>query len=283
MVTASQLSMFVYCPASASISETVDTRKDVDKDYVNMGTFLHEQGVLSNVQNREFKYFDRGVMSFSKDLQDLSSLEVIYKDHSAQSESELLKNHDSTFYGKPDYILEKNKRANIVVEEKFSKRKYKYDEDYVEAGSLDEDAMLRGELKITNSNDDVTDYRLVKGAFDNHVMQVLSYLYEIKDCQLTEGYILYWYYDIVNDEPKIHSYQLIKISVSAVLQDKYQFYKRELIKLRTNKEVGFKPQPVSKCVSCLVSQFCIHKTGKVEKVEYPYDVKRRYIKFVPYN
>ena len=118
------------------------------------------------------------------------------------------------------------------------------------------------------------------GFHDNHQIQVIAYLKNIQEYQLSYGYLIYYYYDYDNkNEPYIHKVDIKKIELTESTSFFYNTKFEELKSLLTAKTSRFNNLSLhpNKCAGCVVNKYCGHKNKKYYDLTLPY--KQEYLLF----
>ena len=244
-ITATDISSFVYCPASYSIKKTFNDLPQYNEE-AELGTEMHEQNRLAMYvpEEREEGSFTKLITTpefyteqNKRFFDDIRSSSIYYIGHS-ENPVRYFKSSKGKFVGQPDYIFRNKLGENFVVEEKFKYFKNK-----------------------------------VNKAYSNHKAQIISYLSGLDTIDAQYGYLVYWYYDYTNDIRYIRECVTHKFQNNALGQE----YVREIYKkisiLNSGNSLFFDPTQLdaNKCASCVMRIFCGHKTGRFSEVSAPYD------------
>lgn len=162
----------------------------------------------------------------------------------------------------------------FVIEEKF---RYKYDPSK-KNGSLGYDPVygqIWSDEQEKNAREEEENWKKYKGFFfSNHIIQLLSYIKNIKEFEIKYGILIYWYYDFSKDGlPYIHKVITKKIQADPQSEALYDSNFSEFQNLLINKEIHFDTEKVNfrKCANCSVSLYCGHKTKRFNTLKFPYD------------
>lgn len=264
-ITASNLSDFIFCPASFSIKLSFEIKESLNQQQIKIGENYHN---LLLTAKKDF-HSDKEKTGVKRDLSNkilstIKSCKLLYSGH---KERKPFINHKEKFIGDPDYIFLNNEGKMFIVEEKFSYRRdperLSYDEiqaDYYNEYIVDEDAERKR-----------NDWKNKSVRFhENHVIQTYSYLRNHPD-DISHGYLLYWFYDFKDGIPYIHKCEILKIENHEYYEKKYNSYMKSLTTFINQSQIQLNSISCQKCVRCSIAKYCGHKTGKFEKVNIPYD------------
>ncbi|GEP93722.1 hypothetical protein SAMN05660909_05681 [Chitinophaga terrae (ex Kim and Jung 2007)] len=260
-ISATDLANYTYCPVSFSISKTFDLKK-IESAY--NGTDLHESHRLINFISSE-RGRNQGVGTGSSGLigtlikpenelffNEIERSTVIYQGHGKAEQKKYFKSFKGDYVGQPDYILQNSSKDFFVVEEKFQ-----YQSTQVEK-----------ERYFHN----------------NHINQLISYLYGINDYNIKYGYLVYWKFDFDYGDRYIHSCQVVRIEKNEIARNQIIAVYSKLKNFINNKVEGFDitNRNPSKCANCVSNLLCGHKTGRFSTLKYPYSteyLKTHYAEF----
>jgi CRISPR/Cas system-associated exonuclease Cas4 (RecB family) len=269
ILSATDISSFVFCPASYSINKTFKIEYPTKVNRINIGTDFHESLRLAKRKAPEgFTPENHTSPDVRNDrvVNKVRNCELIYAGHD-NGYSSGFTNTEERFNGNPDYIFKDPLGRFFVVEEKF-----RYLNDYI-SDSLPEEVI-----------EDTKRYRrIVKNTFhSNHIMQLVSYMKFIKEYELGYGVLVYWFYSLKNNKPYIHSVstKVLKLEEHKASLEKYLARIKNFVETG-QAEFGNQVNP-SKCVSCSVTKYCSHKTNEFRKLEFPYnpfDLTLKYAEF----
>jgi CRISPR/Cas system-associated exonuclease Cas4 (RecB family) len=251
IISATDLANYTYCPVSYSIEKTFET--DILKNAA-VGSKLHEENKLLNWISREWNMWqidyqkeienkDESNKSFFDDVR-MSTL--LYSGHNAENETKYFFNKARSFVGQPDYVFQNKDSQNFIVEEKFR---------WGRNGTFER-------------------------FYNNHKVQLASYIYGLEKFNADYGYLIYWYYDF----QEITSCKVLKISRTSQTRDFLNNSFLELTSFIKNKKINFNNDNLNpkKCANCVVNRFCGHKTGKFQDLEIPYSNKYLKLMQIPY-
>lgn len=249
-ISATDIANYNYCPASYSISKSMEIKFPTNSLKTATGTNLHEDLRLvpkdSSVKVRENEdYF------VDNRIAKIKGCELVFAGHS--NNNRLFYNQEKNFVGQPDYIFKDPNGQYFVVEEKFK----------------------------TINKDKRPDKNLF---FNNNLVQLQSYIKYIKDYKISYGILIYWFYeyDYSDETPyvKTFSMRVIHSKDDMPLLNKTH---SSLLEFLDKKETKFNfPSNVKKCVACVVNKYCAHKTDTLKTVVLPYsrqDLKLKKVDF----
>jgi len=238
LVTSTDLANYVYCPSSYSISNSFLIEKPSGEDFSRIGTQLHEQlFVASSKWYRDYEHYND---QKENDLRRIKKSRLIFAGH--DSEYRVFSNDN--WNGVPDYIFQDSENNYFVVEEKF------------------------------HSTKTLTDLEKTDNFYLNHIIQLVSYLKNIKEYEIKYGYLLYWYYYYDdNGNLSIYKYETKKIFLDDNLENTYSTVLQKINELRTTSKVNFDNNVLNmkKCAGCIVNKYCGHKTKKFNTISFPYN------------
>jgi hypothetical protein len=258
--SATDLSNFVYCPISYTIVKSFIIEHPTGEEYTEYGTTLHEQLRLVNkITPNDKKETDvhRARVFDNEIIKKIRNSELIFTGH---SDNKLFVNEKEKYVGQPDYIFKDDEGKYFVVEEKFHYLKSEYDLSW----------------EKTDKSYDQT----INTFFDNHKVQLISYIRNIVEYSIDYGYLIYWYYEVEesNDKqkiPKIHDVSIRKVTLTdenLTLYDKAVIGVNNLHQNQNNFHIDFDVSKlnINKCVGCVVSKYCIHKSGRYNTFVFPF-------------
>ncbi len=268
-ISATDISNFTYCPVSWSISKAYSLPKS--KAAV-IGTSFHEEHRLINYSklaksvnvdrpwySPTSKMWRFNLNSTTKDMMnDISNSVAVYAGLSQEnSTSHYFKGKD-IYVGQPDYIFFNHRtKKYFVVEEKFHEAS-----------------------RNTSSPPRNTTF------FQNHLNQLLSYIYGILDYEISYGYLVYWEYTYSTN----YDIREIKQVISKKINKNHDYQHTNLINIyKEMKQVMKKGKSMfdtsklstSKCISCVNYMLCGHKTKQFNEYSFPYSSQYMEIKTIP--
>ena len=240
-ITASDLAGYTFCPVGFSIGKSFKIEQTQEAE---IGTLLHEQAKLSNLYQLKARPGEFGGDSLVNDdnrelFNDIKSSSIIYSGHSSEADSKkYFRNDKINFIGQPDYVFKNINDEFFIVEEKFQKEK-------------DRDSNV---------------------FFQNHKVQLASYIYFLEMFNASYGYLVYWIYNTKQHTVKINRCLVFKITrnekTQKFLESRYNDVKEFLLK----KFLNINPENLNpnKCVNCVYTKYCGHKNGRKNQVSLPY-------------
>jgi CRISPR/Cas system-associated exonuclease Cas4 (RecB family) len=254
-VSATSLANFEFCPASYAIQQSFIIDKSTNEDKRLIGIDLHESLRLvkktTGEKDEKKSYYGYDVLH-NKLINKIKNCELIFSGHT--QEKKFFINDERNYIGQPDYIFKDPKGKHFVVEEKF-----KYLNQYSDQGHSDYEKTKNEKNKIKTT------------FFSNHIVQIKSYIDYIKEYEIEYGVLIYWFYDLIDQLPHVHSVSLKVINrndnnnlLESTFSDLQSFIDKGGIDFKSNLNVN-------KCTSCSVNKYCAHKTGNFKHLEFPYD------------
>lgn len=238
----SELSEYVFCPASHSIKGTYIVPRTIEEE---MGTEMHErhhvEEFLSSLtkQKSTNKYYGKNIRYlpalFHEYFDELLSSKVLYRGHEENSIPFVSKN--GGLRGIPDYIFQHRSGYCIVVEEKHTWQ----EEEVVKPWPSD-------------------------------VVQLLGYLYGISDFNIVHGYLFYFSWYMERDKKRVRIPTIYKIEKNNDNKNLISKVYVEVNEFKRRGEMSFSSKDinVNKCIKCSSRVFCRHKSGKEDILKYPY-------------
>ena len=159
-------------------------------------------------------------------------------------------NPKDTIRGNPDYLFENISGKRFAVIEKFTKR----------------------------TSETITI------AFNNDLIKLYGYIFELTTLNIDFGYLIYWYWQIddikdnngkIKKKIRIRTYRIFTIEKTDENKTKLatSIEKVKTFKQTTKFEVdGNRISYPNKCLNCSVVSYCNHKTGKFNIVDLPYEI-----------
>lgn len=256
-VNVSDLANFKFCPASYAIQQTYAIQTSA---IGNIGTAMHDQQLLISAKVEKTRGAFVGLAKkklkigsglpgvsekiqehISPLLQDVSKSDLIFCGH-GQSRRKLFYGAGRKLVGTPDYVFMNGNRERFVVEEKFSYQKPRT--------------------------------RLLNSPYDNHLAQLLAYMTLLEGLEAEYGYILYWRYSIGDQSkyPYISSAQVFKINASESLKKDISDLLQSILNFNAHGQYQLSEDNLNswKCVNCVTSDYCQHKTGTDFNLTLPY-------------
>lgn len=245
-ITASDISSYVFCPASYCIKKTFSEVEENEEALI--GTELHKKNrLLSLFENNKSKSTTSGneleedfYTIYNKDFfDDIKSSTIMYVGHNESSEKYFVSNK-GRFFGQPDYVFTNNRGENFIVEEKFRSIK-----------------------------------KEIRSLRENHKAQLTSYIIGLNKFEAKYGYLVYWYYVYERGRKYVSKCTVFRIDRSDSDQLEMRKIYKDIIKLNDGSVFSFDISRIEgqKCANCIVKNFCGHKTGRLNEISLPYDIR----------
>ncbi len=183
---------------------------------------------------------DNVKLSIAPLVQDIFTSTLVFHGHN-QNELKPFYDETGTIVGSPDYIFEKTDGTRFVVEEKFSFQK--------------------------------RDAKSITEPYNNHLIQLGAYTTLLREIRADYGYMLYWSYGFENGyTPFVSKAQAFRIDNSEMFGSEILCVVDEVKNLNNNGKTTFNINALNpwKCVNCVTTDRCIHKTGNNGTVTLPY-------------
>lgn len=284
-VTASQISSFTYCPVSFSISRTFKVQKLIS---ATVGESFHQQHRLLNYVQIDVGSGQcstpakpKNLISFKREIdsdaaalvEEIHDSVAVHVDNSESGQdAKVYTSKDGKYSGKPDYIFFNNKsKEYFVVEEKFQCIPKMPDASELKRWRYEHKSYAEEILRIRSDVD----------FFENHLNQLRSYIYGVKEFKLSHGYLVYWRYSIekaTNHENK-HTCKVEQVRAKKILRSdnsnrqKLVSVFKHIQSFLTKGEMEFNIETQrnpNKCANCVVGYLCGHKTGRFSQVTAQY-------------
>jgi CRISPR/Cas system-associated exonuclease Cas4 (RecB family) len=233
-ISATDIANYTYCPAAYAISKTFALPAT---DAAVTGTKLHNEVRLSS----QYKGVLQGQREYEDTVnrpffQEIRMAKIIHSGHNNQVNNFM--NKSESVVGNPDYIFQKRTGEKFMVEEKF----------------------LR---KTTNTP-----------FFQNHILQLATYLRYIEQHPANYGYLLYWFYEKFDETIRIAGAKFLTIQ----LKEYNTILDNNIARLRSfqqnrNSFFDLTLLTPAKCAGCVYNRLCAHKTGRYNDITLPYDSK----------
>lgn len=266
--TATSLSRYAFCSAAFSIGHSFEPAAATSNEWIEIGECLHQSlrlGMRYNQRNADpDPFYQRGWQNPA--ITKMLRSKLVHVGHGEKLQ--LFQNEETGFSGSPDYIFQDRDGAYFVVEEKFIRQ-----DDPMNPAAL---KLMREELAGTLEAKNLERYQLWEKLpfyfFENHIIQVLAYLYNLIEYPLSYGYLVYWLYDFKDGEPYVFKAGVKKIKLDEKSSDLYQQYKLKMGKFMQKGVEAFDAALVNpkKCAACSFSPFCMQKTRRLDRVWLPY-------------
>ncbi|SKB56122.1 hypothetical protein SAMN05660226_01990 [Parapedobacter luteus] len=249
-ISATDIAAFTYCPVSYAIAKSFVLPKP---ESAIIGTSLHSKGYILNFtgnnntlgneqnsnQHNKKANLDYLINEENELLFDtLKKSELVYADFDGSGKP--FKGKRGAFVGKPDYIFRDEVGNFFAVEEKYQYRQY--------SSSIS------------------------PNFYDNHVNQIVSYIYGIPKPKIAYGFLVYWKYDFHNNDIYIQECQVKKINKTALNRQNILTVFRAIEHFMNEKLINFdkSSRNPKKCANCVYRLYCGHKTGYFTKIPLPY-------------
>lgn len=273
-IAATDLANYVYCPVNYSINKSFVISNPTGREFTGFGTMLHNELRLIKKKIpfdlKENEAHSNSVFE-NETIKTIRNSEIIYVGHSEKDKYFI--NDTENFIGQPDYIFKDINGKYFVVEEKFH--------------------FIRPEDHDHRSNNTDLPLDHANNFFDNHIIQLVSYIKNIREYKIEYGYLIYWHYHISDlfldgsifcDFLQIHNVKIKKIEPDQHNTDFYKKTKERINYLRDNgnQEFDIKSISINKCVNCVVSKYCTYKSGRLNSLNFPFnkdDIKLYFAEF----
>lgn len=272
---------YSYCPVSYVISKSFEIEKPSGVEYRDIGSNLHEKLLLLNKINSNSKLneddffenlrYETGL--HSPLIKKISNSTLIFAGH---IDSKIFINNEENYAGSPDYIFQDEQGDHFIVEEKFHYKKDPFKE------GQDEYYYRRG-INVDEYREKWQKHKV--HFFDNHKVQLISYIRNIKEFDIKYGYLIYWYYDFSTDAiPYVHRDAVLEMKLDSQSQKLYDETKTNIERVLQNKVIEFDVTTLNpkKCAGCVVNKYCGHKSSKYKKINLPYNPNDLTLIYVPF-
>lgn len=246
-ITATDLASYIFCPVSFSIKKSFEIEAPSNARSGEIGLLLHSQlRLISQMVNSEYKS-DEDSIYVDPFFDVLNDSKILFSGH--EKSNLIFENINEGFRGVPDYIFKDNKNEVFIVEEKFFRKRSNYKPIF----------------------------------FNNHKVQLISYIRNIIEYDVKYGYLIYWYYDLTSSGPRVNNVATLKI----IKDEKSELlYQRALtgikdIQINYKQDFNISNLNLKKCAACIVNKYCGHKTAKFNDVTFPYSRNYMLTKYIP--
>ncbi|MBT6170937.1 MAG: hypothetical protein HOH98_09355 [Flavobacteriaceae bacterium] len=285
-VTASDISEYIFCPASFSIKNTFEVPPSKQ---MKSGTIMHEK-----------KYLDKFIFNLINKRSNYSFIPDSYYSELQQSED-----LDETKFGKLKEKYQKNNRKlfneisngmySNILKSKIVFRGHRDGESKLQSKKNNLQELIKFS-KIFSTKDNsvvgVPDYVFeqqdgkkfiveekhtwqenVNNAFDNHEMQVLGYMNMIEHNtkKIIPGYLIYFTWGYYKGKISSKKVKLFKVEPTLDKQKKLKNTIDSLESFIKTGKVKFSKRSIDKCIGCTSRVFCDHVNGDIEQVTFPYN------------
>ena len=254
-ILASELSQYLFCPASYAINRSYNIPRPVSIDPAiwegSKDGFLvkYNQYQTARDIDASFKNFDNITDSVKQEFEDLFKTKIL-TNNTIDNNPSSFRSDNRGIVGAPDFILESSNGEKILLMEKFSS------------------SGASGINKV----------------YDADIIEIEAYLTKFKSLNISVGYFVNWVWGIDTAEPdgsgrntniiKMVSVTIKKLSLADCRENYVDLTVKKITNLLKNVQlpasnIGF----VNKCFHCSVSEFCCHKSGELEHLTLPYEMK----------
>lgn len=283
-ISATDISNYTYCPVSYSISKTFkhflleSTEIGIEKHTNSLihklvkNAIKQDNKIDNNVEFSEYELnYDINYQELKNKLKDF---EVLFSGHK-DNEKKYFKSFKSNYVGQPDYIL-KNIITNeiVIIEEKYQfipSEIEDYSWNYYDAGKI---ATARDTYERIMES--INEKRNKNIFYENHINQVMSYLYGISEYEIKYAFLIYWKYEIKDKKQIVTKCYFKTIDRKQEKRDreKLNLIFRNIIKINKEGKINFElnNRKASKCASCVNNYLCGHKTGRYNTLSVPYQI-----------
>lgn len=266
-ISASDIANFTYCPVSFAISRSIKYKTLAS---AKIGLELHETSFINSmifnkskkelVNSIEEIFYDESFKTLS-DI--LKNCDILYSGHSPNDKVKYFKSSRGNFIGQPDFILRDRTTNKIfVIEEKY----HYIPKEFINYGNTD----YYGDVHKKNRNE-----REKQIVYDNHINQLLSYVYGIADYEIDYGILIYWKYEIEENKRNITkcSFKIFYKNEEHQINLNKIYLKIKSFLRNKNLEFDINIRNPKKCASCVNNILCGHKTGNFNDITLPYNSK----------
>lgn len=256
VTSVSELGDFEFCPVSFAINTTYEVSSNAtwEKDEW-LGEKKHLIDRFKDFQKNKnivevFKDSAIDVNDIVKnDFAEIFNSKLVINNFDGSSKT-YFSNLTDTIRGNPDYVFENTNGKRFAVIEKFTKR----------------------------TSEAITT------AFNNDLIKLYGYIFELTTLNIDFGYLIYWYWQIndiqdnngnIKKKIRIRTYRIFKVEKTNENKAKLaaSIEKVKTFKQTSKFEVdGDRISYPNKCLNCSVVSYCNHKTGKFNTVNLPYDI-----------
>jgi len=254
-IFASELSQYLFCPASYAINRSYNIPKPVSIDSAlwqgDKDGFLDKY--IQYQSNRDidecFKDFNNASDIVKQQFEELFKTKILIN-NTIDNNLSSYRSDNKGLVGAPDFILESSNGEKILLMEKFSA---------VGASGINK-------------------------VYDADIIEIEAYLTKFKSLNLSVGYFVNWVWGM-DTEPdgsgrntiiiKMDSVIIKKLSIDECRENYVDVTVKKITSLLNNTQlpasnIGF----VNKCFHCSVKEFCCHKSGELEYLKLPYEMPR---------
>jgi CRISPR/Cas system-associated exonuclease Cas4 (RecB family) len=243
--TVSDLSQFVFCPASYSIKRSLISIKDEDTplpdtDESAESFFLLRLKTLKcpvdKIKEEAREHFLKIYPEQIEDFKPFLDSKLIYYGYGDKG-SPYRHNKDHNLSGRPHLIFEDGAGKRTLIVEKISYKKI------------------------------IPDI-----VWENNLVQATAYIHLFKELKCSDALIVYWKASVDGKWASDRKYKMFNIQLTenkiATLLDQLTSFK----KLLEHKEIEFESSSVNpeKCFHCSCRSLCNHKSGLINNLLFPY-------------
>ena len=257
----SDLSHYLFCPASFAINETYHTKVneswEQDEWLGKKKLFIDRHKKFKLTKKFEEVFAD---LEINIDSQIKSDFEYLFNsdikvNNATNPKPTIYSNNSKNLKGAPDYIMQDSSGTIFAITEKFSS---------------------------IHSADSKT-------PFDSDLVKHYAYIDELEKSKISFGYLITWYYtfkDIENEAQQIkkkltiNSYRITKIEKKKENSNKLKMTIEKVNNFKATGILDIEGERLSyanKCLKCSVSSYCNHKTGSFSSINLPYDLNQNKI------
>ena len=265
--SATDLANYDYCPASFVISNSFLIENPSGQEFTEIGKDFHEKLLAARTSWHKEDGVD--FSSYDLDIEAVRQSRLIFAGHQDKNR----KFTNGNWVGTPDYIFQDKNNNYFIVEEKFH---YKRD-PAKNSGYIGYDPQVEeiyDDDAAEEAKKEQEQWSNYKGYFfTNHIVQIASYIKNIRDYPIKYGYLLYWYYDNKNDEPYIHKVVAKRTELDQKTEELYSKAFKGVEELKSALTAPFQVDKLNmrKCAGCVVNKYCGHKTRRYNSLPFPYN------------
>ncbi len=282
-ILVTDLSSYVFCPASAAVKMTYDTVKSDEiykSEELRDGKFLEE--FLVALRRKRSIDFVLSKMNITKDKLWNIEIEELSKDHKVYlhvkgSEPYVrtaIKEYD--VHASSEEYLSFINRGDYgeILQSKITFRGHQHD---LSEPFFNQEKTLSGIPDYILENSEGKRFLLlekhtwreeaVSHPYPNHIVQALGYLLGLPSLHLQHGYILYL--------QNRRGARLFKVTLDGSAKQKLRAIFHEVQTFEEKKSIPFNTDSINldKCFRCSVRMYCYHKAGQLSMLELPYNTK----------
>jgi hypothetical protein len=256
ITSVSELGDFEFCPVSFAINATYEVSSNAtwekDEWLGEKKHLIDRYNDYQKTKNITEVFKDSAIEvngTVKNDFTDIFNSKLVINNFDGSSKT-YFSNPTNTIRGNPDYVFENTSGKRFAVIEKFTKR----------------------------TSEEITT------AFNNDLIKLYGYIFELTTLNIDFGYLIYWYWQIddiqdkngnIKKKIRIRTYRIFKVEKTSENKIKLatSIEKVNTFKQTSTFEVdGNRISYPNKCLNCSVVSYCNHKTGKFNIVNLPYDI-----------